>query len=874
MKLLRLSLENWRGVTAREIAFADGVTLIEGPNEIGKSTIVEALRLLIAEMDSSNKQKVKAIQPVGQDVGSSVEAEIRSGEYHFIYNKTYNKNKQTALKVLAPKTLQLTGREAHERVEQILEQTVDMALWQALLVEQGKEVAGAHLADSQGLARALDEAAGTAAVEQDDSDLLAAVQREYEQYFTLKTGKARFVALEKSLAAMRVTVEERRAALAAVEQNNFEHQRCTAELRRLQMEAPTLQAKVDEHAAVWQTVSSLQARVADKQKESDAAQELLRAANDEQTRRAELLDQIAAAEISMGDRKASLEPLGQKAVQLKAASTRAGALRQAARNRLQLARRVVEQAQADERYLQATDALALGKQRLIRVTECRQQLDAARALLAAIRIDAEGLAAVRKAEEGVQIAAALVEGLASRIYIQAEKALSVAINDESEQLAAGAELQRDIAAQVSVQLPGYASIRITPSQSATDRETDLQDSRKALDVLLRQYAVVDLSAAVAAAERRAVAERERRSWSEKLAELLQGGTEADLQAELAELEIRCANHPAARPADLPLPGSVGDARAIHEAVTADLAAANEGYEAAMAEAERLLNAYNQADVAHKLAVQEVAGFAASLQDKQAQLMTNRNQAADDVVYRRAVDRAQQVQMLRSELDLLAQQLNAVSPDAARALFDNAKAVAERAFRDLQAQRERLAALEALLTQAQADGRFEALDAAERELALTESDWLATSRRASAAERLWQILNQYRDAARKAYVRPLKDGIEQLGRIVFGSGFSVELDDNWTLVSRTLDGITIPFDDLSIGAREQLGILTRLAAARIVSAHGGVPLIIDDALGFSDPARLETMGAAIAAAGQHCQVILLTCTPGRFMHVGSAELVRF
>jgi type I restriction enzyme M protein len=54
----------------------------------------------------------------------------------------------------------------------------------------------------------------------------------------------------------------------------------------------------------------------------------------------------------------------------------------------------------------------------------------------------------------------------------------------------------------------------------------------------------------------------------------------------------------------------------------------------------------------------------------------------------------------------------------------------------------------------------------------------------------------------------------------------------------------------------------------------LPLIIDDALGFSDPSRLETMGAAIAAAGKHYQIIILTCTPGRFMHLGSAEVVRF
>jgi uncharacterized protein YhaN len=114
----------------------------------------------------------------------------------------------------------------------------------------------------------------------------------------------------------------------------------------------------------------------------------------------------------------------------------------------------------------------------------------------------------------------------------------------------------------------------------------------------------------------------------------------------------------------------------------------------------------------------------------------------------------------------------------------------------------------------------------------------------------------------------------LGAIVLGAGFEVEIGEDWSVLKRNLHGKTLPFDDLSVGAKEQMGILTRLAAGQIVSKLGGVPLIIDDALGFSDPSRLETMGAAIAAAGKQCQIIILTCTPGRFTHVGNAEVVKF
>ena len=64
----------------------------------------------------------------------------------------------------------------------------------------------------------------------------------------------------------------------------------------------------------------------------------------------------------------------------------------------------------------------------------------------------------------------------------------------------------------------------------------------------------------------------------------------------------------------------------------------------------------------------------------------------------------------------------------------------------------------------------------------------------------------------------------------------------------------------------------VACAQIVSSEGGAPVIFDDALGWSDPTRLERMGAVIASARGDCQVIVLTCTPGRYEAVGAAKVI--
>lgn len=78
-----------------------------------------------------------------------------------------------------------------------------------------------------------------------------------------------------------------------------------------------------------------------------------------------------------------------------------------------------------------------------------------------------------------------------------------------------------------------------------------------------------------------------------------------------------------------------------------------------------------------------------------------------------------------------------------------------------------------------------------------------------------------------------------------------------------------YDSLSGGAREQLAVIVRIACARLVG-QDGVPVFLDDTMGYTDPIRQLTMGAVIAAAATTSQVIVLTCDRSRFAGVGGAE----
>jgi hypothetical protein len=171
-----------------------------------------------------------------------------------------------------------------------------------------------------------------------------------------------------------------------------------------------------------------------------------------------------------------------------------------------------------------------------------------------------------------------------------------------------------------------------------------------------------------------------------------------------------------------------------------------------------------------------------------------------------------------------------------------------------------------------EGRQGELADAEAEAERARAEHRRLGERAAAAALLRETVMRHRDTTRQRYVTPYRHELERLGRAVFGDSFEGDLDAGLTISSRTLDGRTVPYESLSGGAKEQLGILARLAGAALVAADDTVPVVIDDALGFSDPARLQRMGTVFGTVGDRGQVIVLTCQPDRYSAIEGAQII--
>jgi len=138
--------------------------------------------------------------------------------------------------------------------------------------------------------------------------------------------------------------------------------------------------------------------------------------------------------------------------------------------------------------------------------------------------------------------------------------------------------------------------------------------------------------------------------------------------------------------------------------------------------------------------------------------------------------------------------------------------------------------------------------------------------------LHQCLVEAEQAARETFLGPIRDRVEPYLKRLF-PGSELILDDRSLAITYLRrDGQDEPYDRLSVGTREQLAVLTRLAFADLLGEHGKQsPIILDDALVFSDDGRLKEMQRILDRAADRQQIIVLTCHERAYFEHGWATI---
>ncbi|MCV7014695.1 ATP-binding protein, partial [Mycolicibacterium madagascariense] len=514
MKLHRLILRNYRGIAFRDIEFPDhGVVVVSGANEIGKSSMIEALDLLLRAKDRSTKKEVKQVKPTHVDEGAEITAIISTGPYRFEYYKRFHKRPETRLTVSTPAREQLTGDEAHDRVEGILAETVDTELWQAQRVLQSASTASVDLSSCDALARALDVAAGQASTLSGAEPLLIdRIESEFRQYFTA-TGRpsGQWATAIARLRDATQRVEDCRAAVDEVDDAVLRHAALADGLEQLTSRRATAAARRDAAMQAAAVVARLEERLSAARALAEPAERTREAAeaavNERRRLRADLTERSATIESLDVSARAAAEELSDA----EEAAASAAAVAETARVAVEGCQLRVDTARVTgERIARRAEARRV-RARLVKVDAVSAELATVTDELATITLTDAVLVDLERAALAVEKAAAKAELASARIELAVPRQLEVLVDGRPVRLLKGESWSHQVTTAAAVELPGMLTVRVVPGTPAADSQDVLDRARRVLTLLLDEAGAADLDAARALDVRRRelVASRER-----------------------------------------------------------------------------------------------------------------------------------------------------------------------------------------------------------------------------------------------------------------------------------------------------------------------------------------------------------------------------
>ena len=146
------------------------------------------------------------------------------------------------------------------------------------------------------------------------------------------------------------------------------------------------------------------------------------------------------------------------------------------------------------------------------------------------------------------------------------------------------------------------------------------------------------------------------------------------------------------------------------------------------------------------------------------------------------------------------------------------------------------------------------------------------RRAKTVELLYAVLTEAERAAKETFLRPVAERVQPYLRLLL-PGTELKLNEEMNIVGLQRGVVEEKFESLSLGTREQLAVLTRLAFADLMREHGQpATVLLDDAIVFADDQRFDRMLHILQKAAQHLQIIVLTCRERDYQAAG-APIIR-
>lgn len=900
MHIKSIEVKDFGTLERIEVELENGLNVISGPNEAGKSTLMHAAWLCLMWPCRSQSEEIRAILP---NRGGTPEVRVVLDKDGTTYEmeKTFNGTSGSA---------HLRVRQADgsvddyndDEAEEVLRESIEVGelggrpktpihygFWPAVWTRQDERHIdpGRHLTSEgsrDSLSSILAEIGGDV-LAGSGADIVEQAKEEYDRFYTDSGSETRRSGAP--LHEARQQLDDAEEQFDQLQQTRTEYEKDLDALERLRKglaeldeEIPEIESDAEDAAQDFRQVQALRDELEQEKTRLESNEMKVEQLDDRVRRRASLRDNIQELEDDIDGLSEEIEEAESGIEDHKATSTEfeekkkeAEEHRSELKRKERLLRAHLDVLTAEER----AEDIAGRSESYQNLIDERSQLHAQQEGISVKEEDVEQLEALKSEMDEAKTR---LEAAAARVSVEGSTDLDVRIENDTVTFTEDGGEEHLLDSRTTIHVGADLRINIEPggknlADIRSDAETANEDYQDALD---------DLGVESIASARNQVQEKKRiedrlGSIEQEIERLLPEGSDDFADAE-ARAEARVKNARDSR-SNLADDGEVGVLPTDEDTVRDQLKDASKELEAAqkaLSEAREGLQAHEEKLQSLREDLQRLRtqkdGKEESLESARDELNRHINEHGTDDEIQDALDAArqdrdekqEQVDEIRGALD----DFDVESVEARKERMEQALSNAKDEKGDL---KEDLNKVEGRLERNELRGLHERLEEARQKADDAQDEVSRLEKQARAAKLLYETLSENRAEARRKYLAPLREEAEDLlNRLFAGEDSTLAFDEDLALdkISRSTDG-SLDFDQLSTGMKQQLGLLIRLAMAKIVSRERVHPVFLDDALSDTDPERFDIIGDILHLASQEMQIILTTCHPSRHRKLGAHSL---
>jgi len=269
--------------------------------------------------------------------------------------------------------------------------------------------------------------------------------------------------------------------------------------------------------------------------------------------------------------------------------------------------------------------------------------------------------------------------------------------------------------------------------------------------------------------------------------------------------------------------------------------------------------------------QRLAGLKGSYETTHSALMASRNEFSDEQLSANALLLAGRSEEAKSALKAI-ESNQGETVAAVDSRIKRLEALGKNHHESLARLNNEITRLTTLIEANEGAGIEEALGFAQADQTRLEAAVKGYEEEVSVLQLLQETLRDAESEVNSLYLAPIVSRVEPYLKMLL-PGTDLMLDENLGISSLKRNGTDEAFERLSDGTQEQLAILTRLAFAELLLTKGRpATVILDDAMAFSDDERIERMFDILTRAGDKVQILVLTCRKKLFTRFGGTELM--